>query len=248
MSRRSNSRRAAGRSGALPDPALLMGAVLAFRAEDAVVNAGLVDSIAPYVGAVSALPSGTKKAAPVSDALMGGAQTIPSAGEPGYTVAYTAPTAMTVIGAWRYTAGNHTFYAHTVGGSVNTGQAVFKQGTALNHRSSGGGLAIPNGDVAQVVADSALSVVTASVLSPGAQVAGRLNSVTPSLSSSNVISLAGGSLRLMDISSAAGYPLTGAFGCITVWDRVLSANEIGYAMAIYGRKYGITVAGAPPLA
>ncbi len=230
---------AASRPAALPaEPAARYGALVAWRADDSVVNAGVVDSIPSYFGlSAPLLPGGTKKSAPVANANLNNKMAVPSAGGVGYAASLTVPAACTVVHVWRYAAGNAAAFAFTVGGVLNTAQSQLKASNALFTRAMSP--AFENATTG--IVDAALSAVSGGQYVVGSKVAGFHNSKTNQLSTNNITAITGDQFRIMDLDSSGTFGLSGAWARTIIYPSILTAGQLGYVLDWLGAEYGITI-------
>lgn len=221
--------------GGPPDPAVVLGASYAWRADNAVDNGSVTTSLVPYIGPTSLPVLGTGQAIKAANANLGGRLAITCVGSGSYTAVLptAAPAAITIATVAYLTAANEGLSALTTGGTINTGVSQLLAAGTLRARKT-------FVDIGATAAATPIAVVQVSVI----DAAGGTNYVNSYTGSATVVAggIAGTTFQICALDSANTFPLVGAWATTIMYSRALSAAEVRIVLTGLGARYGIAIA------
>lgn len=235
------SRRNGGRNRRAPparslDPFASLGALYAWRANDAVDNGSVTTSIPNYIGATKTLPrqGSAGQAIKAASANLGGQLAItmsgPGEGYGNVSLWGAAPTDVTIVSVARIAATTVGLSSITVAGAVNSGMSQLDiAGTKSRKVATDASTAVTL--PASVVW---ISVFTAEGISS------YVNSKTAA-TAATAGALAGTMFHLGVLDSGTTFVFDGQWATTAIWNRALSAAEAALVLDRLGAKYGIAI-------
>lgn len=233
MGRRNRGRRAStlSLSSQYADPFALLGATLAWRADDATDNGANTTTLPSYIGSLTLNRNATGQAIKAASANFSGKLSIAFGGaNAGYSNALAVSASMSFVSVYRVTAVNSGVHAFTAGGVANTGNSsgyttlTFSQKVVTNATRA---LATP------------VNVIAVSVFS-AASVTHYANRYTPA-TTAVAGALVGDSLTIGALDTAGTFTLTGEWRTTAYFNRALTPAEAVIVLRNLGLREGIAI-------
>lgn len=214
-------------------PELALGPLAAWDVARSVVSGGNVTSIPNLVtGGPAATPVGTV-AAPIASANLAGRLALAGSFTASLAIGSTAVSMAFVS----YVSGNpfNGMVAATVGGTVNTGQALFRETSNSIARYGGGGTD------ASLSSAAPIKAVWIGVVEQGVPVRVYRSAVTPGLSAGNAGVLAATTVTCIGALNNAGLYMRAenTYTRAAIWNRALTVAEVTYLLYGWGGLHGI---------
>lgn len=218
-----------------PYPELQLAPRSAWDVAHASVSGGNVVSIPNLVtGAPAAAPVGTV-AAPAANANLNGRMTLAGSLTASLAISSTAVSMAFVS----YVSGNafNGMVAATVGGTVNTGQSLFRDASNAISRIGSGGTD------ASLASAAPIKGVWIGIVEQGALVRVYQSALTPGVSAGNAGALAATTVTCLGALNNAGLYMRAenTYARAAIWDRALTLAEVTYLLNRWGAMHAIAI-------
>ncbi len=219
------------------DPAILLNATNAWRADDATEALGQTTSLVPYVGALTLLPDGATQAAKTISANLNSQLVVPfTSAAPGYAGALSVAGNMSYAIIARATVANPNaggFHSHTIGTVVNSGNSSFEYAGDFYARKMTLGMAT-------TPASLPINFVLIAIFTP-TEIQLYQSAYTP-VNVLDAQAITGDTFRIGALDNSATYAFNGEWAWTAVFNYALSASNAAVILNWASSRYGIAIA------